>query len=95
MKECCSKGSNDVISYIHNFFENLGMGEKHVHLHCDNCSRQNINKYVLWYLAWKVLVGVHASVTLNFMVSGHTKFAPDWCFGLLKQSFRRTSMLHL
>ena len=22
---------------------------------------------------------------MSFMVVGHTKFAPDWCFGLLKQ----------
>jgi len=24
------------------------------------------------------------------MISGHTKFAPDWCFGLLKQRYHRT-----
>ena len=23
---------------------------------------------------------------------GHTKFAPDWCFGLLKQKFRKTKV---
>ena len=26
------------------------------------------------------------------MVVGHTKFAPDWCFGLLKQRYRRTKV---
>lgn len=26
------------------------------------------------------------------MLVGHTKFAPDWCFGLLKQKFRRTKV---
>ena len=26
------------------------------------------------------------------MLVGHTKFAPDWCFGLLKQTFRRTKV---
>ena len=26
------------------------------------------------------------SISLNF-VTGHAKFAPDWCFGLLKQKF--------
>ena len=24
------------------------------------------------------------------MISGHTKFSPDWCFGLIKQRFRKT-----
>ena len=26
------------------------------------------------------------------MTAGHTKFAPDWCFGLLKQKFHRTKV---
>jgi hypothetical protein len=26
---------------------------------------------------------------MNFLIAGHTKFAPDWCFGLFKQRFRR------
>ena len=26
------------------------------------------------------------------MTVGHTKFSPDWCFGLLKQKFRRTKV---
>ena len=26
------------------------------------------------------------------MMVGHTKFAPDWCFGLLKQEFRSTDV---
>ena len=32
---------------------------------------------------------MHSAVTINFMPPGHTKFAPDWCFGLLKRRFRR------
>ena len=34
----------------------------------------------------------HLTVTINFMPPGHTKFAPDWCFGLLKRRFRRTAV---
>lgn len=26
---------------------------------------------------------------MNFLIAGHTKFAPDWCFGLLKRTFKR------
>ena len=29
------------------------------------------------------------SACISFMVAGHTKFAPDWCFGLLKSKMRR------
>lgn len=87
---CTSKGSNAVISYLHHFFSKWGLGETAVHLHCDNCSGQNKNKFMLWYLCWRIISNLHQSVTLNFMISGHTKFAPDWCFGLLKQRYRRT-----
>ena len=40
-----TKGSNAVISYLHHFFENYGLGEEHLSLHCDNCSGQNKNRY--------------------------------------------------
>ena len=26
----------------------------------------------------------YQSISLNFLVAGHTKFAPDWCCGLVK-----------
>lgn len=84
-----SKGSNAVISYMHYFFANYGLGEKSIHLHCDNCAGQNKNRWMLFYFAWRVQVGLHSAVTINFMPPGHTKFAPDWCFGLLKRRFRR------
>ena len=34
------------------------------------------------------MVGLHRSITISFMLVGHTKFSPDWCFGLLKQRYR-------
>ena len=36
------------------------------------------------------MVGLHRSVTLSFMLVGHTKFSPDWCFGLFKRRYKRT-----
>ena len=87
---CVGKGSNAVICYLHHFFANYGLGETSVHLHCDNCSGQNKNKFMIWYLAWRILSNLHTSITVNFMIAGHTKFAPDWCFGLLKQKYRNT-----
>jgi hypothetical protein len=86
---CSGKGSNEVISYLDFFFDNYGFGEQTVHLHCDNCAGQNKNRFVLQYLAWRTLTNRHTEINLHFMVAGHTKFAPDWCFGLLKKKFRR------
>ena len=48
------KGANETISYVHNFFARHELGEKHVHLHADNCSGQNRNNYFLWYFAWRI-----------------------------------------
>ena len=77
---------------LHIFFEVHGLGETDVHLHADNCVGQNKNNTVLHYLLWRVMVGLHHSTTLSFLVVGHTRFSPDWCFGLLKQRFRRTKV---
>lgn len=32
---------------------------------------------------------MHKSILYSFLIAGRTKFSPDWCFGLIKQSFRR------
>ena len=87
-----SKGSNAVVSYLHHFFDTYGLGETDATLHCDNCAGQNKNNFVLWYCAWRVAVGLHKSISLNFLIPGHTKFAPDCFFGLLKQAFRRQAV---
>ena len=44
------------------------------------------------YLAWRVMSGLNWKIEISFMMVGHTKFAPDWAFGLLKQKFRRTAV---
>ena len=36
--------------------------------------------------------GLNKTITLSFMIVGHTKFMPDSCFGLLKQKMRRTNI---
>ena len=38
---------------------------------------------------WRVLCGLQKVITISFMMVGHTKFAPDCCFGVLKRRFRR------
>ena len=90
-----SKGSVAVITYLHFYFRRFGLGEQHASLHCDNCSGQNKNRYVIWYLLWRCLHDLHKSVTLNFMIAGHTKFSPDYCFGLLKRRFQLLQRQHI
>ena len=41
---------------------------------------------------WRFLTELSQSITLSFLPVGHTKFSPDWCFGLLKQKYRRTEV---
>ena len=77
---------------LHHFFEVHGIGETDVHLHADNCVGQNKNNTMLHYLLWRVMVDLRHSITLSFLVVGHTKFSPNWCFGLLKQRFRCTKV---
>ena len=89
---CCGKGSNAVVSQLHYFFEHHGLGETEVFLHADNCSGQNKNSTMIHYLAWRALTNQHSSLTLSFLIVGHTKFSPDWCFGLFKRKFRHTKV---
>ena len=88
----CGKGANTVISQLDYYFAQHGLGETEVFLHADDCTGQNKNNCMLWYLAWRVMTGRHIQITLSFLVVGHTKFAPDWCFGLFERLFRRTKV---
>ena len=88
----CGKGANAVISRLHFFFEHHGLGEKHVHLHADNCSGQNKNNCMIHYLVWRTITQRHSNITLSFLPVGHMKFSPDWCFGLLKRQYKRTKV---
>ncbi|MEQ2183970.1 hypothetical protein GOODEAATRI_003331, partial [Goodea atripinnis] len=75
------KGSNEVISYMHHFLTHFGFGETDVDLHCDNCTGQNKNNFMLWYGAWRVAHKLHSTLNIHFPIAGHTKFAPDCGFG--------------
>ena len=44
---------------------------------------------MMWYLAWRVIIGLHDKIELNFMLPGHTKFRPDAYFALLKRCYKR------
>ena len=82
------KGANSTISYVHHYFANHGLGETHAHLDADNCSGQNKNNFFLWYFAWRTITKLHHRITCSFLIAGHTKFAPDRCFGLIKKAYK-------
>lgn len=77
-----SKGANAIVSYLHYYLENHGCGEKHVYFHADNCVAQNKNNIVIGYFIWRIINGLHESITLSFLPVGHTKFSCDWAFGI-------------
>ena len=51
---------------------------------------QNKNNAFIHYLMWRVANGKNSSISLSFMIAGHTKFAPDRHFGLIRKTYRRT-----
>ncbi len=46
-----------------------------------------MNNFMIHYLLWRCMTGRHTNITLSFLVVGHTKFAPDACFGLFDRLF--------
>ena len=52
-------------------------------------------RIMMQYLAWRGMTGQHTNITLSFLVVGHTKFAPDWCFGLFKRHYWRTKVVSM
>ena len=86
------KGANAIISMLHHFFSIYGFEERSVHLHADNSVGQDKNRFVMYYLMWRVMSGLHDNATISFLPVGYTKFAPDLWFGLTKQCFRKTKI---
>ena len=78
------KRANAVFSRLHYFLH--GLGETDIFLHADNCTGQNKNSTIINYLMWSAMTQGHTNIMYSFLVVGHTKFSPDWCFGLLKRS---------
>ena len=52
-----------------------------------NCVKKTLNWHSIGEDHCQVLI---KSITMSFLIVGHTKFAPDWVFRLLKQRFRKT-----
>ena len=86
------KGANAVISMLHFYLNQNGIGEKILFMHADNCTGQNKNNMMMWYLMWRVLTDLHAEINLSFLIAGHTKFSPDGGFGLIKRLYNKSEI---
>ena len=93
--QSCGKGANSIVSMVHHYLSNFTQGEEEICLHADNCVGQNKNNTMVWYLVWRVIVGLSKACELSFMIPGHTRFSPDRFFGLIKRKFRRSKVSSL
>ena len=50
--------------------------------------KKKIIKLLLFFL--NIIAGLHESVSLSMMLLGHTKFTPDWHFGVWKIKWRQS-----
>lgn len=65
---------------------------KKLMLHCDNCAGQNKNRFVVWFFAWIVSIGMFDEAELNFLIAGHTKNECNGAFGCIKRALRKTNV---
>ena len=72
----------------HNF-PTHSLKESVCHCHADNCVGQNKSRFVLGYLAWRVITGKHREITFSFTEVGQTRCLVDGHFGLIKKMIRR------
>jgi hypothetical protein len=82
------KGPNNVIEMLNHCLQTKCPSEseiRHLYLHADNCGGQNKNRFVMSYLPYLVACGRFDTITLAFMLTGHTKCSVDGAFGCLKR----------
>jgi len=83
------KGTNDVISVLHNGLENVSDNVKHLILWMDNTSSQNksstLLKYLLHICTPDSILYKFQRVTLKFAPVGHTFMPCDRMFGRISQ----------
>lgn len=70
----CGKGTNNIISCLHCFFETCCLAEKVVYLRADNYTGQNKSNAMIQYLAWRAATKQHTSLTLSFLGCRTYKF---------------------
>lgn len=84
------KGPNSVVSMLYQYFSTINA--EVIILFADNCAAQNKNNTISQYLSWCVLSKLNVRIEFNFLLAGHTKFAPDRNFGILKYAYSRSNV---
>ena len=65
---------------------------RHLIMYADNSPAQNKNNAIISFFTWLVKINKrYPSITINYMVSGHTKFSPDGHFGRIKAHLRNNN----
>ena len=70
------------------------LNSKYIITHKFSCTGQNKNRYMIQYLVWRALQANYSTqkFSLNFMLTGHTKFSPDRHFGHIKREINKTDI---
>ena len=92
------KGGDNVNTMLYDFLEKQNLligGGKHLVLVCDNCPGQNKNRMVIRFIVWLVEKGYFQTVSLLFLVVGHTKNPCDRLFNLLKAGYRNRNIYNV
>ncbi|XP_053391087.1 uncharacterized protein LOC128553911 [Mercenaria mercenaria] len=71
------KGVEGVVSRAHHYLQFYGIGEKHVQIHFHNAAGQNKTTMSFGMQLWSTLIGLHETVAMSILVTGHRKFKPD------------------
>ena len=88
--------SNMVVTIIYKliqeFLKDHGKLPRNLHLSTDNCGRENKNRFVFSFLSALVELQIFTSVTMDFMLVGHTGNAVDQLFSCLAKVFKESEM---
>ena len=92
----CAKGSNEVVSMVWRFLNNLSPDKRaHIVFNADNCIGQNKNNTMVKFFLWQCLMGYSKTIQVKFMIKGHTHFGPDSNFSHIKKRYRRSNAFSL
>jgi len=86
-----SKCGSSVGSMIYDYLDTTNINREQIHIFADNTCSQNKNQFLFALLSYITICKLFGckKVRLSFMCVGHTKFAPDAWFGLLKAFLAR------
>ena len=96
--ECVGpKNTDHTVSYMTDYLCESGLVPpwvKRLHIFMDNACSTNKNSYMLGWANEMVQQGWFCFIRISFLISGHTKFAPDLLFSRIAQSYNRSDVFN-